>query len=124
MEDASKAGNGGAILCARGAFVGPPWALGDAGEGGFGRAEGAGLNKMGEIYPEGSSVSVADLQQQGDASPLLLFLGYRLRVVLGQLYPRFPEKPVALGALQVLLTSDTHKRLITRLYNASQCDPS
>lgn len=38
------------------------------------------------------------------------------------LYPTFPTEPPVLNALQTLLTSTSHRHLVTRLYNTAQMD--
>lgn len=76
---------------------------------------------MGDIYPNGKFIGLQTFLPE-DGSVMSTFTYSRLRAANKALYPCFPDEPPTLAALQLIYTTQTGTKMITRLYNASEAD--
>lgn len=84
------------------------------------RAASHGLATWGDLYPNGQFMSLNHMCQPELPSTADVLLYGQIRAACSSANPLFPASPLALPALEHILTVNSDKKLITRLYRNTQ----
>lgn len=84
------------------------------------RASERGLRVAADLYPDDHFIEIQAMTDSTTPTATELLLYYQLRSACKRRYPGFPEAPPTLAALEDVLSNASSRRLITRIYRATQ----
>lgn len=76
----------------------------------------AGMQTMQDLYPDGVFHTTKTLQYITNPTLLFRFVFHKLRQAIKSHYKTYPAAPATLHALQLVMTTPTKKKVITKLY--------